>query len=321
MLDVFITVDVEVWCDGWKNIDEKFSKSFQKYIYGPTKKGNYGLPYQISTLTNYGHTGVFFVEPLFSTRFGIEPLAEIAELLTDGLQEVQLHLHTEWVDESNKPIFEAVSSKRQHMRYFSLEEQTHLVKLGIDLLNRAGISGINAFRAGSFALNADTLSALAANRIAFDSSYNASMFGPDSGVMPGITLVEPVKFQGVHEYPMTVFNDGTKTLRHAQLTACSFREIEGLLWQALEADRSSFVILSHGFELLNPAMNGPDEVVVNRFNKLCSFLDRNRDSFRVRGFHDLIPPVTKLEQPPPLSSPLWMTSLRMVEQAYRKKYQ
>lgn len=320
MLDVFITVDVEIWCDGWKNIDEKFSNSFQKYIYGPTKKGDYGLPYQISALADYGHTGVFFVEPLFSTRYGIQPLEEIAGLLLAGSQEVQLHLHTEWVDESRTPIFEVNPSKRQHLRYFSLEEQTHLIALGIDLLDRAGVSSINAFRAGSFAFNASTLSALAANRIAFDSSYNASMFGPDSGVMPGMTLVEPVECQGVYEYPMTVFNDGTKTLRHAQLTACSSREMEGLLWQALEAGRSSFVVLSHSFELLNPAMNRPDEVVVNRFNKLCSFLDSNRDSFRVRGFHGLTPVATH-EQPPPLNSPLWMTSMRMVEQVYRKKYQ
>jgi len=36
MLDVFFTVDVEVWCDGWNNIDERFPSAFRKYIFGPT---------------------------------------------------------------------------------------------------------------------------------------------------------------------------------------------------------------------------------------------------------------------------------------------
>ena len=50
MLNVFITVDVEVWCDGWDQLDAKFSDAFQRYIYGRTAHGNYGLPYQLQLL-------------------------------------------------------------------------------------------------------------------------------------------------------------------------------------------------------------------------------------------------------------------------------
>ena len=88
---------------------------------------------------------------------------------------------------------------------------------------------------------------------------------------------------------MTVFYNGTRSLRHAQVTACSYREMEGLLWQALESGRKAFVILSHNFELLNGSMNRPDDIVVTRFRKLCSFLDRHRDCFHVRGFYGLTP--------------------------------
>jgi len=319
MLDVFFTVDVEIWCDGWLNIDEKFSSSFRKYIYGPTSKGNFGLPYKLDVLKHHGLTGVFFVEPLFSTRFGGQPLAEIVGLVSESAQEVQLHLHTEWVDESRVPLLEGNYTKRQHLRYFSMEEQTALIATGAKLLKQAGVSDINAFRAGSFAFNKDTLSALAANGIPFDSSYNASLFGPDSGVMPGVTVVDSIEYQGIYEYPMTVFKDGTRSLRHAQLTSCSYKEIEGLLWQALEAGRNSFVILSHSFELLNRAKDRPDDLVVKRFRRLCSFLDQNRDSFRVRGFQGLKPQITQ-RQPAPLASPIWRTGARMIEQAYRRKY-
>lgn len=319
MLDVFFTVDVEVWCDGWHNIDEKFPDAFRKYIYGPTAKGNFGLPYQLNVLTHHGLTGVFFIEPLFSTRFGEQPLVDIVGLVRESNQEVQLHLHTEWVDESRAPLLADSHTKRQHLRYFSRDEQTTLIAVGSRLLKQAGGVNINAFRAGSFGFNRDTLGALAASRIPFDSSYNASLFGLDSGVMPGVAVVEPIECDGVYEYPMTVFSDGTGSLRHTQLTSCSFREMEGLLWQALETGRSSFVILSHSSELLNPAKARADDMVVKRFQKLCSFLDKNRDSFHVRGFQDLAPKLSQ-QQPAPLASPIWKTGARMLEQAYRRKF-
>src|SRR5687768_3451671 len=318
MIDVFLTVDVEVWCDGWDDIDAKLPSAFQRYIYGHTSRGDYGLPYQLHQLQEYGLTGVFFVEPLFSTRFGLEPLSEIISLVRERGHEIQLHLHTEWVDESSVPLLDNITGKKQFLRYFSLEEQTILIRTGMKLIESAGGRNVNAFRAGSFGFNRETLLALATNRITFDSSYNASMFGLDSGVSPEIPLVEPVKCEGVYEYPMTVFDGGTGSLRHVQLTACSSREMEGLLWQALESGRKAFVILSHNFELLNSAMNRPDDIVVARFRKLCAFLDRHRDCFRVRGFRGLTP-LPVLTQPAPLTSPIWRTGLRMLEQGLRRR--
>ncbi len=184
------------------------------------------------------------------------------------------------------------------------------------MIESAGGGHVNAFRAGGFGFNRDTLRALARNQITFDSSYNARMFGPDSGVNPETCLIEPIECEGVYEYPMTVFHNGTRKLRHAQVTACSYREMEGLLWQALESRRKAFIILSHNFELLNGSMNRPDDIVVARFRKLCSFLDRHRDCFRVRGFQGLTP-ASVFSQPAPLTSPIWKTGLRMLEQGMR----
>ncbi len=318
-MDVFLTVDVEVWCDGWGDIDAKFPSAFRRYIYGPTSRGNYGLPYQLHQLREHGLTGVFFIESLFSTRFGLDPLSEIIGLVRERDHEVQLHLHTEWVDESNEPLLDNITGKKQFLHYFSLQEQTVLIQASAKLIELAGGRSVNAFRAGSFGFNKDTLRALGANRIAFDSSYNASMFGPDSGVSPEVMLVEPVECEGVYEYPMTVFHSTPRSLRHVQVTACSYREMEGLLWQALESGRKAFVILSHNFELLNGSMNRPDDIMVTRFRKLCSFLDRNRDCFRVRGFHGLTPDLV-FSQPAPLTSPIWKTGLRMLEQGMRRGF-
>ena len=103
MLNVFITVDTEIWCDGWDNLDARFPDAFRRYVYGPTRRGNYALPATLDILSDHGLAAVFFVEPLFAARFGQDPLDELVGLIRDGGQEIQLHLHTEWVDEVDDP--------------------------------------------------------------------------------------------------------------------------------------------------------------------------------------------------------------------------
>ncbi len=198
MLKVYFTVDVEIWCDGWVDLDKKFNKAFQHYIYGPTNNGAYGLPYMLDVLNEYGLKAVFFVEPLFSLRFGSNPLAEIAGLILEANQPIELHLHTEWVDEAKTPLLPGIKEKRQHLRYFHSNEQQILIETGKNLLLQAGVKQINAFRAGSFGFNVQTLAALRKAGICVDSSYNATHMGLDSGLMPGQILTEPLLHDGVY---------------------------------------------------------------------------------------------------------------------------
>ncbi len=319
MLNVFLTVDVEIWCDGWTDLDRKFPDAFQRYVYGATPRGEFGLRYQAEMLRSHGLTGVFFVEPLFAGRFGDAPLAEIVGLLHNYDQEIQLHLHTEWLDEWREPLFADIVGKRQFLRQFSREQQQRVIAEGKRLLARSGAAGINCFRAGSFGFNADTLDALSACAITFDSSYNATAFGLDSGVAQGMVLTQSHRERGVTEYPMTVYDTGLGRLRHAQLGACSWAELEGLLWSALESGRDSFVLLLHNFELLTPSKANPDPAVLSRFKQLCRFLDQNRDKFNTRGFSGL-EAVAAQHQPPPLRSSLWRTALRNVEQISRRRF-
>lgn len=318
-MDVFITVDVEIWCDDWKYIDSQFPIAMRRYIHGETPRGNYGLPFQLDVLDDHSLNAVLFVEPLFASHFGIEPLQKIIGLIAERGQEVQLHLHPEWVDEAKTPLPVNSDIKRPHMRQFSLDEQTVLIELGKQLIEQAGGDTPNAFRAGNFGLNRDTLTALSRNDITFDSSYNGSYFGTESGLSPDQLLTEPCLFDGVYEYPMTVFKDGTGRLRHAQLTACSSTEMESLLWEALEHGRNAFVILSHGFELLNTTQTRPDWTVIKRFKRLCEFLEKNSDCFNVRGFRDL-DGHSQPNHPSPLNSSLIHTGMRVIEQLMRRRF-
>lgn len=316
-LDVWFTVDVEVWCDGWDDVRGRFPEAFRRYVYGPTARGDYALPHLIRVLNDHGLQGNFFVEPLFAGCVGEAPLAEIVGLLRDGRQDVQLHLHTEWVDEAARPWVPMPGGKRQHLRQYDADEQRTLIGAGLALLRRAGADGVTAFRAGGFAFDHRTLPALRHHGIAVDASYNASMSGPDSGVAPGELLADATDVGGVRELPMTVFVDGTRRLRHAQLTACSAAEMESLLWQARRGGQRAFVILAHNFELLTPRKDRADDVVVARFHRLCRFLDRHRDEFRVRRLSEHRPQAAPV-QPQPLRSGAWRTAWRIGEQAWRR---
>lgn len=325
MVDVFLTSDVEIWCNGWNNLDETFPSAFKRYIYGPTQQGEFGLGFQTQALSERELIANFFVEPLFSYRFGLEFLTEIVELIQAQQQNVELHLHTEWVDEITPALIAGNRQKRQHLRYFNGDEQTQLIAAGKQRLADAGANNIHAFRAGSFAFNRETFQALAANDIAIDSSYNATQFGASSGIRPNQLMTQAFQEGAITEYPMSVFQDGFGRLRHAQLTACSFREIETALWQALESGQQSFVFLFHNFELLNPAHTKMDAISVKRFEQLLNFLERHRTEFPTKSFKQ-IDITHKLDKPsaqhPPatLRSPFWQTALRYAEQLYRRRY-
>lgn len=316
---VFFTVDVEVWCGGWQDLDAKFPDAFERYVYGPTTQGRYGLPRTLERLSHHGLKGVFFTEPLFSCRFGLGPLAEIVGLVTEAGQEVQLHLHTEWSDEVNPPLVAGLQGKRQHLWMFDRAEQATLIQLGADLLRAAGAPALDAFRAGSFGLSADTWRVLAQLGIPFDSSFNGSMSAARPDLKVFGSMHQPRLVEGVWSYPMSLFRDGRGHLRHVQLGACSFRELEWLLWRAAEEEWESVVILSHNFELMNQAKTAPDPIVDRRFERLCRFLAANRDAFETVGFRNLAPPAAMRDVDVPRSN-LPRTVHRVVEQAVRRIY-
>jgi hypothetical protein len=321
MLKVFFTVDTEIWCGGWDDLDRKFPAAFQQYVYGPTDQGNYALPMTMEILSDHGLKGVFFVEPLFATRFGLSPLQEMVEMIQEAGHEVQLHLHTEWVDEAQQDgTLPAIDRKRENIREFSRPDQSTLIGKGLSLLRSAGAEPINAFRAGNYGLNAATLVALAENRIDFDTSYNAAAEIGVDDVAPGEILTQPRQFDTVIEYPVTVYRDrGGDSLRLFQLNACSFNEMTIILTTAMELGWESIVIVSHNFELLNQRKNRPDSIVVRRFRKLCRYLETNSDRFEVTGFTGLQKSVER-PQPPLFSSSKWDTYARSAEQIVRRAF-
>lgn len=317
-MNVYLTFDIEIWCNGWEDLDGRYPPSFERYVYGRSAKGNYALPKTLEILSRYGLKGVFFVEPLFAARFGIAGLEEIVGLIKSKGHDIQLHLHPEWADEIRPLIFEGARVKRQHLSFYTLDEQFTLIELGKKLLKEAGGGEAKAFRAGSFAANADTYRALSRCGIHFDSSLN--LVHSDSGLdlREELDFSRPQRFEGVSILPMTIFRDGTGRLRPAQVGACSFEELRDALASARIAGIEHFVLLSHNFEMMKQGRSEPDSVVVNRFETLCKHLADHCSHFPVAtfgGLENVGISANELDLP---SAGLLSTIKRHGEQAWRR---
>lgn len=317
-MNVFLTFDVEIWCKSWATLDSDFPRAYRRYVIGRSRHGDYALPHTLDVLARHGIRAVFFVEPMFAGRFGIEYLARIVELIRGAGQEIQLHLHPEWTDEIASPPVPNVATKRQNLNDYDVAEQTALIDYGLRMLRAAGAQPVTAFRAGSFAANSDTFDALRTNNIAFDSSINPcyAISAPDLQRDRPILYSQQVK--GVVEHPISVFRDGFGRLRHAQVGACSSREMQEALASAAIHGYTNFVVLSHNFEMLKPGREDPDFVVVRRFEDLCRHLAANPD-VRTVGFGDVASRASQDHEPshlPQASAPA--TTGRLAEQAFRR---
>lgn len=283
-MNVYLTFDVEIWCGGWGNLDSAFPASFERYVYGRSPDGDYALPKTLEILNRYGLKGVFFVEPLFAGRFGAEHLRTIVSLIRSAGQEVQLHIHPEWTDEIRPPIIGNVSEKRQHLTYYTHDEQTSLIAFAKALLEGVDSGPISAFRAGSFAANRDTFLALAQCGILYDSSLNRcySVSGPDLRKVH--EFISVFNIGPVTSFPVAVFSDGLARDRPAQVGACSTSEMQDALLDAYKIGFTDFVVVSHNFEMLRPGSSIPDWIVVRRFNSLCRFLSEHGKELPVCSF-------------------------------------
>lgn len=295
-VNVLITVDTEIWPEiiaaNRRAELASIKGRIDKCIYGLSPKGAYGISYQMDVLDKYGLKAVFFVEALCACAIGIEPLAEIVTKILLRGHEVQLHIHTEWLEWMDKPILDGIAGK--NIKEFSEKEQSQLISRGLQNIKEAGVSSIQAFRAGNYGANFATLSALAKNGIFFDSSYNYCYITDACALNLSEPLLQSRMIDKVCEVPISFFSDYPGHCRHAQLCACSYREMTSTLNHAWLSGWQTFVIVSHSFEFLKRRSKGakqwqPCMVNIRRFEKLCSFLSKNRDKYQTVGFSQLDP--------------------------------
>jgi hypothetical protein len=319
MLNIFITVDTEVWPDKLAAgpDDAAFAAAYRRDILGSTRSGDYGLPLQLQIMNDNGIQASFFVESLFASRFGTGVLADIVGLVDSAGHDVQMHLHPEWAQVI--PAIRSLYNGGHNLADYSEDIQLQMLELGLANLAAAGLDRPRAFRAGNYGAGFSTLRVLRKLGIEIDSSYNYCYLHSDCSLQTDEPLLQPTMLEGLHQFPVSFFQDWPGHYRHAQLTACSYGELSGLLDQASQRGWTSFVIVSHGFELLNPARNAPDSIVRRRFEKLCRFIANNPDRMRARTFGDLdMADIATCSDRVPLQSSPLRTALRYGVQLVRR---
>lgn len=234
-----------------------------------------------------------------------------------------MHLHAEWADEAREQVLPVPArSKRQHLSYYSLDEQLHLVRWGQRRLIEAGSPAPTAFRAGSYRFNEDTLRALGQCGFEADTSYNHCSGGLDSRIgtyyPPACVPLNALEIHGVAEFPVTVFRDRPGHLRPMQLTACSLAEMRAVLDRAADEKRPFLNIVSHNFELLDRRDFSLDKVVFRRFLGLCDYLRKHVDRFETVSFASLLPIMPHCAHPLPTTGSWRGLGQRLFEQALRR---
>jgi len=313
-LRVFITVDVELWPTSWENYRREFQDCYRRYILGDTGRGAYGLPFQVRMARDHGLRFTFLVESLFSCEFGRGPLVDIVGLIDEAGQDIQLHAHPEWVRHSASPILD--TGGRFTFAQFTLDEQRCLIDAALANLREAGAKNVRAFRAGSFAANADTLTAVSQAGLKVDTSFK---LGCDLGCAPMVEHEINAETDKLIEYPLSTYQDYPGGCRHLQLSACSFDEIAFVLESAWQNRWAAVVLLSHSAELLNEDRSRPDRIVVRRLERLCRFLADRRERYVTSHLSDGNGKSPLAGAPwSPIRSTRWRTVVRIGEQALRK---
>lgn len=275
---VILTVDTELLARhhaAGLDWEENFCRSYEA--------AGVGVPYQLALLAKYRLKACFFVDPMPALVCGIDPIRRmIAPILAAG-QEVQLHIHPFWQNVADG----MEDSPRHELIDYDADDQMTLIARARDLLIEAGAPPPVAFRSGGFSANADTLSALSKLGFAYDASHNgdhhpwpcALPFAPDR--------VLPFATHDMVEIPVSLVRSGNGLLRHAQLAALSLEEMKALLSHARRENHPLVSIVSHSFELATRDGLRPNKHIRGRFDALCAFLDRNRQSLPTAHIKDL----------------------------------
>lgn len=306
MTQVFITIDTELSAalfQAGANAESNFAHSIDC--------NEFGIGWQMDQLDAQKLTGVFFIDPMPALVYGPDVIVRIVTQIIERGHEAQLHIHPEWLAWSTT---QPVDDRRgRSVGDFNFDDQVTLITLARQMLIDAGAPAPLAFRAGNYGANDDTLRALSASGMRWDSSFNPAYVGNPCNIGLASDQVDPVPRLGMTEIPVSAIHDRPGHLRHAQVCALSATELSRALDHAAETQRPAFTIVTHSFEMMSRDRKRPNRAVMKRFVAMCQTIARHPD-LSSSGFSSLeLAPATT---PPSRLGPSYgRTALRVAEQA------
>jgi peptidoglycan/xylan/chitin deacetylase (PgdA/CDA1 family) len=271
-MNLYLTIDTELASGLYRTLGKAALKEIlDRSIVGKTNRKDVGVAHQMDVLDRHGLKAVFFVDPMPALVFGVGVVRDIVRPILDRGHDVQLHLHSEWLKFLEHPLLG--ERKFNELKQYGLEDQIALVRFARETLIDAGAPPPIAFRAGNYSANDETLQALSANQIAYDTSFCTGIVNSNCDIsLPEVTFA-PVRHCGVIEVPIGAIGGPHGTRRHAQLTALSYWEMKDAFAYLRHQDVRYFSLVSHSFELMSRDRQKANLVVARRFEKLCAHLE------------------------------------------------
>lgn len=315
MTRVFITIDTE-YSSGLYTGPSAADRAdnFARSIDCKTPQGCAGITHKLALLGRYGQKAVFFVDPMAALVWGVAAIEDIVGPIVAAGQDVQLHCHSEWLGLAGSANPLASGRTGKNMADFPFEDQCEILAYARATLMAAGAPAPVAFRAGNYGANDDTLRALAALGLDYDTSHCPALVGGACRISLGPEVRDPVAHMGVIEVPVGSIGTIGGGQRHAQITALTLSEMLAAIRHARDGGHDSFTLVSHSFELINRRKLAVNRIVRSRFSRLVRALAR-MDGVETGNYRDNPPalsPAARPSQPLP-ASPL-RTGQRIAEQ-------
>jgi hypothetical protein len=315
MTRVFITIDTEYSSGlytgpGAADRADNFARS----IGCNTPQGPAGITHKLELLARYGQKAVFFVDPMPALVWGVAAIEDIVRPIVEAGQDVQLHCHTEWLGLAGSANPLASGRTGHDLVDFPFDEQCAILSYARDTLIAAGAPAPVAFRAGNYGANDDTLRALAAIGIGYDTSHCPALPGGACRISLDAEVRDPVAHMGVIEVPVGSIGQLGGGQRHAQITALTLSEMLAAIRHARQSGRECFTLVSHSFELINRRKLAVNRIVRRRFTGLVKALEAMPGV--TTGTYADSPPVPSAASLPShlLPASPWRTGHRMAEQ-------
>jgi peptidoglycan/xylan/chitin deacetylase (PgdA/CDA1 family) len=314
MTKVLITVDTELSARLFQD-GADVRANVEQSILCRCPAGQFGIGWQMDVLDAHQLTGVFFVDPMPALVYGEAFLQGIVGPIVARGHEVQLHIHTEWLEWA--PDSPVDGRQGRNIGDFSLADQIVLLGLARDLLVKAGAPLPTAFRAGNYGANDDSLTALTQLGLLWDTSFNAGYLGNPCAISLAADQVAPAPHRGLTEVPVSGLYAGAKQFRAAQICALSASEMKAAMDHAAAQDHPFFTIVTHSFEMMTRDRRRPNPTVMGRFKSLCRAIADNPE-LSSSGFTGLDPKIGATQWPDlaHFQSNRIRTAARMAEQLY-----
>lgn len=217
-----------------------------------------GLTEIVRLLQERQWAGTFFLNVYEHHRWGQTAMREIAVRLQQSGQDVALHTHPHW----------AYDPARWGMYQYTLDEQVGIVGEGVRLLRAWTNRPVLAHRAGAYAADQNTLTALERNGVRIDSSVFWTYPGNRLDSL-GFPRNLPAIRRGVLEVPVTVYErNGRPALLGSSFAPVATvrkidpnwfadeKEMRDAIEAVVAADLPVLVVFLHSFSLMTATADG-----------------------------------------------------------------